>query len=224
LTDWDYRQDADSAAAAYYNAVWRHLLARVFGDELTGDLRPDGGERWFEVLQGLLNDKQAVWWDDVRTPDELELRDEVMAGAMADATAELTTELGPDPEAWRWGDLHQLELENATFGRSGVAPLEALFNRGPFGVAGGEGIVNATGWNPADGYGVDWVPSMRMVVDLSDFDASRWVQLTGQSGHVFDPHYTDQFEAWAAGDTYPWIFSVEGTRDTAAESLLLTSR
>ena len=51
LSDWDYRQDADSAPAAYYNAVWRHLLAGIFHDELTGDLRPDGGDRWFEVLQ-----------------------------------------------------------------------------------------------------------------------------------------------------------------------------
>ena len=224
LTDWDHRQDVDSAAAAYYNAVWRHLLARVFGDELTGDLRPDGGDRWFEVLQVILNDKQAVWWDDVRTPDKLELRDEVIAAAMEDATAELTKELGADPTGWRWGDLHQLELTNATFGSSGIAPLEALFNRGPYGVAGGEGIVNATGWNPAEGYGVDWVPSMRMVVDLTDLDGSRWVQLTGQSGHVFDPHYTDQFEAWANGDTYTWPFSPEATRDGATDSLRLESQ
>ncbi len=224
LVGWDHRQDADSSGAAYYNAVWSHLLARVFGDELTGDLQPDGGDRWFEVLQGILIDKQAIWWDDVRTPDVLELRDEMMAAAMADATAELTKELGEDQAAWRWGDLHQLELTNATFGSSGVAPLEALFNRGPFDTAGGEGIVNATGWNPADGYGVDWVPSMRMVVDLSDLDASRWVQLTGQSGHVFDPHYTDQFEAWVNGDTYPWPFSPQSTRDSSVDTLLLASQ
>ncbi len=187
--------------------MWRHLLAGMFHDELTGDLRPDGGDRWFEVLQVVLNDRQAIWWDDVRTPDELELRGEVMAAAMDDATVELTEKLGADQTAWRWGDLHQLELTNATFGSSGIAPLEALFNRGPFDAAGGEGIVNATGWNPAEGYGVDWVPSMRMVVDLDNLDDSRWVQLTGQSGHVFDPHYTDQVEAWANGDTYPWPFS-----------------
>lgn len=224
LTDWDYRQDADSAPAAYYNAVWRHLLAGVFHDELTGDLRPDGGDRWFEVLQVVLNDRQAIWWDDVRTTDELELRDEVMAAAMDDATGELTEELGADQTAWRWGDLHQLELTNATFGSSGIAPLEALFNRGPYDTAGGDGIVNATGWNPAEGYGVNWVPSMRMVVDLENLDASRWVQLTGQSGHVFDPHYTDQMAAWANGDTYTWPFSAEATRDAAEDRLVLDSQ
>ena len=68
LDDWDYRQDTDSAGAAYYNAVWRHLLAGLFHDELTGDLRPDGGDRWFEVMQVILADRQGIWWDDVQHP------------------------------------------------------------------------------------------------------------------------------------------------------------
>jgi penicillin G amidase len=221
LRDWDHRQEADSAPAAYYNAVWRHLLAAIFHDELTGDLRPDGGDRWFEVLQVILNDSQATWWDDVRTDDVLELREEVMVDAMAAATAEVSDSLGDDPRSWRWGDLHELELTHATFGSSGIAPLEALFNRGPYATAGGEGIVNATGWSPADGFGVDWAPSMRMVVDLSDLDASRWVQLTGQSGHVFDPHYTDQVDAWANGETFAWPFSDEASREAAVDVLLL---
>ena len=224
LTQWDHRQDADSTGAAYYNAVWRHLLAGIFGDELTGDLRPDGGDRWFEVLRVVLADRQAIWWDDVRTPDYLELRSEVMAKAMSDATTELTVQLGDDPTQWRWGDLHQLELESGTFGASGVGLLEALFNRGPFPAAGGDGIVNATGWSPPDGYAVDWVPSMRMVVDLTDLDASRWVQLTGQSGHVFDPHYTDQVGAWSDGDTFPWPFSPEATRQAAVDRLVLVAQ
>ncbi len=224
LDDWDYRQDVDSAPAAYYNAVWRHLLAGIFHDELTGDLTPDGGDRWFEVLQIVLDDSQAIWWDDVRTDDELELREEVIVDAMAAATTEVSDTLGADPGSWRWGDLHELELTHATFGTSGIAPLEALFNRGPYPAAGGEGIVNATGWSPADGFGVDWVPSMRMVVDLTDLDASRWVQLTGQSGHVFDPHYTDQVEAWASGETFAWAFSGEASRKSAVDVLVLEAQ
>jgi penicillin amidase len=221
LAEWDFRQGVDSAAAAYFNAVWRHLLAGVFHDELTGDLRPDGGDRWFEVMSQLFDDKQAIWWDDVRT-EELELRADVMAEAMNDAAEELERRLGDDPAQWRWGDLHQLELTHATLGSSGVRPLEALFNRGPVAVAGGEGIVNATGWRPYEGYGVDWVPSMRMVVDLTDLDSARWVQLTGQSGHVFDPHYTDQTQAWASGDLYPWPFSEDAVCAATEERLELT--
>ncbi|MFL6288387.1 MAG: penicillin acylase family protein [Actinomycetes bacterium] len=220
LSNWDYHQDVDSPAAAYYNAVWKNVLRLTFEDELTGDLRPDGSDRWFQVMTRLFYDPLGDWWDDQRT-DVVELRDQMLAQAMNDATDELTDRLGDDQSAWRWGDLHQLELRNPTLGESGIAPLEAIFNRGPFETAGGEGIVDATGWTAYRGYDVNWVPSMRMVVDLTDVDASRWVQLTGESGHVFSPHYTDQFAAWAAGDTYEWQFSADAVSATAEDTLSL---
>ena len=48
---------------------------------------------------------------------------------------------------------------------------------------------------------------MRMVVPLDDLDASRWINLTGASGHAYNDHYTDQTELWADGETLPWVFS-----------------
>ncbi|HUV47842.1 MAG TPA: penicillin acylase family protein [Actinomycetes bacterium] len=49
------------------------------------------------------------------------------------------------------------------------------------------------------------------------------MQLTGQSGHVFDPHYTDQTEAWVTGDTYPWPFTVDAAEAAATDTLILVS-
>ena len=40
---------------------------------------------------------------------------------------------------------------------------------------------------------------MRMVVSLADLDDSRWINLTGVSGHAFHPHYTDQTDLMVAG-------------------------
>ena len=67
LRSWDFHQPPDSAAAAYYNAVWRALLARTFHDELRESLWPEGGQRWFAVVTGLLADPTASWWDDEAT-------------------------------------------------------------------------------------------------------------------------------------------------------------
>ena len=50
-------------------------------------------------------------------------------------------------------------------------------------------------------------PSMRMVVDLSSLDRSRWVNQTGVSGHPGDDHYDDQIDAWLEGEDYAWPFS-----------------
>jgi penicillin amidase len=220
LRRWDRRQDADSAGAAYFNAVWRHLLRRAFADELPKAQRPDGGGRWMLVVAGLLDDPDAAWWDDTRT-DRREGRDEIVTGALRAAYAELTDRLGDDPQAWRWGELHALPLESQTFGRSGIAPVEWLVNHDTVEVGGGESTVDATGWTARRGYETDWVPSMRMVVDLSAVDASRWVNLTGASGHAFHDNYTDQVELWRRGRTTPWPFTPTAVRRAATHTLVL---
>ncbi|KHL18072.1 penicillin amidase [Mumia flava] len=222
LAEWDLRQDADSAAAAYFAAVWRNLLSATFHDQLPQDAWPSGGEQWFEVVRRILNDPESPWWDDVRTKQVTEERDDVLAIAMREARDELTSRISLDPGQWSWGRLHTLELENQSLGTSGIGVVEALFNRGPYELGGGTGIVNANGWDAAEGFEVFAVPSMRMVVDLDDLDASRWINLTGVSGHPFNQHYVDQTELWARGETLPWAFGEEAV-DAATEDRLTLS-
>ncbi len=121
--------------------------------------RPDGGDRWFEVLRNLFDRSSDPWWDDVRTTGVKETRDDVLRAAMKDTGAELRRRLGGDPRKWKWGELHRLELTNETFGDSGIGPIEWLLNRGPLRLVGGDSLVDATGSNAQTGYGVDWVPS-----------------------------------------------------------------
>ena len=42
LEGWDYTQENDSAAAAYFNAVWRNVLKLAFGNKLPKELRAQG--------------------------------------------------------------------------------------------------------------------------------------------------------------------------------------
>lgn len=220
LETWDRTQGPDSAAAAYFNAVWRHLLSRTFDDELPEGGRPTGGDRWYEVVRGLLDRPADPFWDDTRTP-AAETMDDTLRAAMTDARAELRERLGGTPGEWRWGDLHTLELTNETFGTSGIGPVEWLFNRGPLRLGGGKDAVDATGWNATKGYEVDWVPSMRMVVDLADLDRSRWVNLTGASGHAFHAAYADQAELWGTGGTTPMRHTERAVKADATDTLTL---
>jgi len=220
LAGWDLQDAADSAGAAAFNATWRHLLAATFHDELPEWAWPSGTARWWEIVRGLVDEPDAAWWDDRGTPQR-ETRDEVLRRAMAEAHAELSELFSPDPTDWRWGAMHTLELTHASFGSSGIAPLEALFNRGPLQLAGGADVVNATGWSATEGYEVNWVPSMRYLVDLGDLDAGRWIHLTGQSGRPFHRHYADQAEAWARGDTLPIRFTPAAVEAAAVDRLTL---
>ena len=101
-------------------------------------------------------------------------------------------------------------------------PHDCLVNPSALEVAGTSSAVNATSWDAGSGsFAVTKGPSMRMVVDLGDLDASTWVVLTGSSGHPGSKHYSDQFEAWSLGETFPWPFSATAVDEAASSRLTL---
>lgn len=219
LAGWDFHDDADSAAAAYFNVFWKNLLHDAFGRKLPASAQPAGGDRWFAVVQNLVTQPDSAWWadSDLGTSD----RDGMIARAADQAWTEARSLMGDDPAHWRWDRIHTLTLTNASLGSSGIAPVEWLLNRGPYPVGGGSSVVDATGWDASVGYGADRVPSMRMIVDLADFDRSRWINLAGSSGHAFDPHYADQTDLWAVNKTLPWSFSRTAIAAAATQTLTL---
>jgi len=224
LRDWDFSQEPDDPAAAYFNVVWQRLLDLTFRDELPEDAWPSGGDRWMTVVGRLLEQPTSSWWDDRDTP-EVETRDDILRLALTEARDELTRLDDKLPEGWAWGHLHRLDLRNSTLGESGIGLVERLVNRGGWEVGGGTAAVNATAWSAwldgREAYVVESAPSMRMVVSLADFDDSRWVNLTGVSGHPFHEHYTDQTDLWAAGETLPWVFSREAVAGAGEHTLTL---
>lgn len=221
LQSWDGQMTANSAAAALYAAFWKNLVLLTFGDDLPEDNPPNGGDRYFEVMRHLIQQPDSAWWDDQTTSDQKENRNQIFQRAFAEAVAELQKTLSKDPQQWRWGDLHTATFRHATFGQSGITPLEALFNRGPFPTSGGASIINATGWDTSLGYFVIWVPSMRMIVDLSDLNNSLTVHTTGQSGHAFHPHYIDLAPLWSTGQYYHMTWEESAVKESAEGYLRL---
>ncbi|MDJ0339300.1 penicillin acylase family protein [Cryobacterium sp. PH31-O1] len=219
LDGWDYQVDADSAAAAYFNVIWRTLLHDMFTGKIDDGAAFTGGDRSFSVVTSLLAEPDSPWWSN---PSYGTVGQESMLRrVLTDAAAEAADLMGSNPTAWQWGSIHTLELKNASFGESGIAPLEWLFNRGPYELAGGSAVVNAVGWDATQGYRVDWVPSMRQVISLENFDDSTWINLTGASGHAFHTNYTDQAPLWRDHETRQWLFTPAAINKTAANTLTL---
>ncbi len=218
LDAWDAQVTADSGAAAYANVLWDEIAQDMFGRR-DHPVPMSSQSRMFDVVDQLLDQPDSPWW----TNDRIGVhgRDELLAKAAADAFARLSKLQGDDPSHWNWGQLHALPLTSSTFGRSGIAPIEWLFNRGPYPVGGGSSIVDATGWDLGGDFATVTVPSMRMIVDLADFDASRWNNLTGESGHAFDPNYTDQTDDWQHVRLSPWAFTDAAVRAAATHTLML---
>ncbi|WAA66261.1 penicillin acylase family protein [Microbacterium oxydans] len=218
LLSWDAQNTASSAAAAYANVLWSNLVQNIFGKR-EQPLPIDGQGRLFTVVADMLEDPADPLW--VNPQIDVDGMDAMLALSAEEAYDELSALQGTIVSRWNWGDLHAITLTSDTLGSSGIAPIEALFNRGPFPVSGGASVVNATGWDLGTSYATTTVPSMRMVIDLSDFDASTWNHLTGASGHAFHEHYIDQTADWAVGVQTPWAWSSHAVDGATADTLVL---
>ncbi|GAA4489826.1 penicillin acylase family protein [Microbacterium panaciterrae] len=218
MESWDTQATADSPAAAYASVLWQNLAKNIF-ENRAAPLPMSGQGRLFTVVGAMLDHPDDPLWTNPKIG--VTGRDQMLALSAKQAYDELVAAQGSDPSHWNWGDLHAITLTHQTLGKSGIAPIEWLFNRGPYPVGGGSSLVDATGWQLGGSYTTTTVPSMRMVVDLSDLDASSWIHLTGASGHAFSPHYTDQTDDWQHGLQKPWPFSKKAVDAATVDTLTL---
>ena len=192
------------------------LRVLELGEQLLDKARSSAGV----ALVDLLADETSPWFDDVTTP-EVETRDEILLRALDEAVEELTETLGWDVTRWQWSDLHTATFENQSLGQSGIAPVEAIFNRGPVPVDGTIATVNNTGYSMREPYGVVIVSSYRQIVDLDDLPRSVSMHTTGQSGHPYHPHYDDMIDPWRNIEYHPMLWERADVEADAEGTLIL---
>lgn len=220
LVDWDYAMDANSGKAALFAQFNARLLHNLFDDQLPEDIQADNHELWSAAR--LLEQPDNPWWDDAATPDMVETRDDILLRSFSEAVSATAAALGNNPAEWEWGKLHTATFVSNPLGVSGIDLIESLVNRGPVAVSGGSDSVNATSWNPASGdFTVRSLPSMRMVIDLADFDNSITMHTTGQSGHPASPNYDNMIDSWRAVQYHQMLWDRASVETATADRLVL---
>src|SRR6476646_2580214 len=207
LRSWDGCLDPDSIAGTIYQAFLLRL-AREVARCAIGDR--DLCERWLDRADnGFLPHVTSPWrwhshlmslWEEA--DEELIGRpwDGLVLEALAGALDDLGERFGPDPEAWRWGRVHELKFPHPL---GDANPLfDRLLNR-RLRAGGAQETVSQIAYDPNDPYNAVWAPSWRMLADPTDPDRSRWQTFTGQSGHPASPHYDDLQVDWLDGRTQP---------------------
>lgn len=199
LREWDCRATIDSAGAAIYEVLFTRWTQAVAAQRLPRE-RSDYLSAWLTgFATRLLADDSIGWFEDDRRL--------VARRVLTEAVDELQTRLGPDPEAWRWGDLHQLPLRHPLSGRGSLAEL---LDKPAVPVAGDPSTVCNTGYGGGrispdlPDYDRNWEASSgegyRLVADLGSDPPAIWT-ITGesQSGHVGSAHWNDQLDDFVAG-------------------------
>ena len=139
--------------------------------------------------------------------------------SLAAAITELHARYGAEQSRWCWGHIRPLALKHPVGRSKWLAPV---YNLPPVPCAGDTNTVFQTGADPRDAGGHPLVcPSMRMVLDVGNWDENRFALPGGQSGNPLSPHYDDQFNLWARGEgiTIPW--TPDGVEKVAVSILSL---
>jgi penicillin amidase len=222
LLDWDYQMHMDSPQAALYAEFWKSLVRHTYDDEFRDLHQATGNDNELWATYQLMTEPDNAWWDDVTTQDVRETRDDILIGAFSEAYSNTIFALGNDRSAWRWGDLHTATFVSVPLGLSGITAVENVVNRGPVATSGGGEIINATNWSASsEDFEVTNLPSMRMIVDVGNFDNSRTIHTTGQSGNPLSPHYSDMIDTWRMIQYHPMLWSREQVEAAGVNKLTL---
>ena len=65
------------------------------------------------------------------------------------------------------------------------------------------------------------IASLRMVVDVGNWEESRFILPGGQSGNPLSRHYDDMLGMWRRGEGVPIAWSPERVESVAIETLVL---
>lgn len=198
LREWDLAHGVDSIGASLYWVTYEYIFKRWAGDHMTAKELAiyDSLADSFNAFKHFMRNPELPGWDDVTTP-EPESRDDILVAAYGDAVQALLKAHGDHLADWAWGKVHTMEFKHPL----GYLPgLNRVFNIGPFPATGSQQVVNNMLYNGSDGhYSVIAGPSTRRVVDFAQPDKSYSILPTGNSGHLFSPHYDDQAPLFMAG-------------------------
>jgi penicillin amidase len=206
LKAWDGHLRVDSPAAAIVE-VW---VTKHLGHGAALQITPAAAR----VLVGAGSPNAVVSY--LETAEAKPARDAILLDSLKSALGELRQRLGPDMDAWAWGRLHHALFVPAAAALAD-AETRAQMTLGPLEVPGAASSPRAQTYRTSD-FNVIAGASVRMVLDVGNWDNSRIINTPGQSGDPLSPHYRDLFPLWAAGQYVPMVYS-RGAVEQAAETV-----
>ena len=224
LEGWDGVVAADSIAAAIYELFVAEMVVRIAKAKAPRAWRAAVGEGTNVVLPHgpmalrrldhttRLLVEQPPGFFERGWPEEI-------VDAVNAAMRTLREAAGGDEAAWAWGRVRPLTLVHA-FGTK--PPLDRIWNRGPMAVGGDATTIpqGSVSFDAPLGNAIG-IPNLRAVMDVGDWEASRWILAGGQSGNPLSPHYDDMLPLWLRGDAVSIAWSSSSVKRRATNVLVL---
>ncbi|MEZ4471483.1 MAG: penicillin acylase family protein [bacterium] len=212
----DEPQAAASAGCTAFHVLWPRLVLAAFADDRFEQRAPNDAALVRLLTRPESFHAEGDYWDDSRT-DGLETAAGQITGALADASAWLTENLGAAPDAWRWGRIHTVTLAADLFSAAGLPD----YDHGPFANDGGMYTVDVA--NPSgrfqDRYSHSSGASMRFACHAGDAMTCT-IELPGGQRHFRDsPHYDDLLQKYLVNEPVAFPFTPSEVDAATVESV-----
>lgn len=186
LRSWNGQMEKNQAAPLIAALAYQHLR-RTVAESASG-----GKTEWDRrmapaAIEKLLRERPAGWFKDWDVP---------LMEALRDAVDEAGRMQGRDPKKWSYGNWLVLRIQHPVTSR--VPLVGRYFDIGPAPGSGSGITVKQTTARVG--------PSMRMNIDLGDWEHSLLNVATGQSGHALSRNYKDEWPRFYAGESWPLPF------------------
>jgi penicillin amidase len=203
LEQWDGTMKPGSASAVLSQVFIEKCLRNLFWDEMDDALFNDFVHLQsicLPAFQHVLEQDISPWFDNIKTRDRIETRDDIVLKSFQETITELQEKMGKEWQAWSWGNIHSVTFLHPLGQNSLLSNTLCL---GPFHVGGSGTTINCLGHSLIAPYDVVWGPAARSIYDLSNWDNSVSVNSTGQSGQPLDSHYRDQVQLYLGNLYHP---------------------
>ncbi len=192
LESWDRRAIRESYQQSIFHHWWLDMSHGLLDDEIEPEFFID-----VIIVNGILNllehPEQTrtgdALWDDQRTADRVESKEEVLLEALVSALDFLSGRFGTEEMTlWNWGEIHTKRLYHELGGDYDYPPASEAARP----IDAGEFTVS-----PMES-------GFRLVADMDPRGIRAWMVLPGgNSGIVGSKHYVDQAEMYFEGEYRP---------------------
>jgi penicillin amidase len=201
LQGWNATMDADAPAAALHEVWFSRHLGKAFKNAVLSK----------NAAQAMDAPDTAVMLDTLENPETRfgqnasEKRNQVLLTSLRLAYEEIEGLQGPDSRKWAWGRLHY-NLSEHPFSAIVDEVTRARINVGPIAKNGSAYVPSQSDYRVSDFRQISG-PSVRVVIDVGNWDNSRAVNHPGQSGDPDSPHYHDLAQMWRDGRYFPLLYT-----------------
>ena len=216
--DWDCLLSVDSAAAALFELWWStHLKPAFFAQAV-----PDPDVRALTMTPGDVESILSSLETPARHLGSESARSKLLLSTLSSAYRDAAKRMGSDPKSWSWGKMHQGYFAHALTALQSTKNAQEMIV-GPLPKGGGDCTPMMAAYRPAD-FRVWLGASVRIVIDVGDWDKSQWINAPGQSGDPRSPHYGDLAPLWAKGEYFPMLYSDEAVEKAVEHRIVLSPK